>query len=278
MVAMHSAGVSFYRAVATILIASAAISIFVFFFQNFVVTPANELAGKELAIVKKSKGPGKDIIWQKNLRGKQGYYFIYYFNKEKLSVSGGFHYLEMNGSKPARTLQARKATYNPQTQNWLLEECTLTTFKDPAAIESIQNFNTYETTFPDPIDFFYKPNRDPLELNVVELWNEVQERKQTGSGLVPYAVQFHANISFPFMSFIVAIVGVIAGGMGSLRSSGPLIRSLLLSTATIFIYEMLFRLGVNLGVNGLVPPFVAGWGPTVIFFLTAVYLIWRNRR
>ena len=67
MVAVHSAGVSFYRSIRYLLYIGSAAAVFLFFFHNFVVTPMNAMALEEMSIVKKDTGKVKDVIWQKNL-------------------------------------------------------------------------------------------------------------------------------------------------------------------------------------------------------------------
>ena len=304
MVAIQSAGVSFYRAIRPVFVTGALMTVFLFLFQNYVVTPANSMALEEMSIIKKETGVAKDLIWQRNLRGKKGYYFLYYFDRKKNTVIGGFHYLEMADKKiqptnpdpktsptstppsrmeitkrPLRILEAKRATYRPATKDWSMQNAREVFFsEDMKKVKVVKHEEPLIQTFPEGIDFFANPSRDPLELNIGELLEEIRRREEQGFSYTQYEVQLHSNISFPFMCLVVSLVGAIVGGMGSHRSSGPLVRSVLISVATMFLYILVFSLGKSLGNSGVLHPASAGWGPTGIFIAFSLYLIYRNRR
>ena len=279
IIAIQSAGVSFYRAVLPAFLSGIIMSVVLFLFQSFVVTPANEAAGNELNLLKKDTAVMKNVIWQKNLRGREGYYFLYYLDIKNLSVIGGFNYLEVDqNGDPRRMFQAKRAEYIKETGKWkLLDVRILNLTKDLKSTE-IETQNELHIAFPDDITFFINPSRDPMELNVLELIEEIERRKSRGFSYSQYEVQFYANIAFPFMCLIVCMVGVIVGGMGSLRSSGPLIRSILISVATMLLYTLVFNLGKNLGSSEVLPAAAAGFGPTGVFLVLAAVLIYVNRR
>lgn len=276
LVAIYSAGTSFYRAVVSIYIVAATVSVGTIAFQDQVVTPSNRKAEDYLAQYKKNTSQVRDVVWQRNLRGKDGYYFIYFFDREKNRIIGGFHYMEVDEQdRPTRLIQSLSADYN-EDGTW-----TLNVVKD---IKLGKDFSVLKTDvresmrirFPEELAFFSNPRINPAELNLQNLLEEIEFREKYGFSTVPYRVHFHRSLSFPFMVLIVAIVGSVAGSMGSLRSGGPLIRSLLLSTATIFFYQLTFEIGENLGTAGVIPPALAGWGPTGIFALIGAYLIWKR--
>ena len=278
LIAIQSAGVSFYRAIIAVFITGVFTSIFLFAFQNFIVTPSKEKALNELAILKKNTGVAKNLIWQKNIKGKKGYYFLYYLDKNSLKIIGGFNYLEFNKNKPIRMYQAKEAKYNKKTKDWLLKKAILLTFDDDLKVSGVLHYDTIRLILPDDISFFTNPFRDPLELNLLELIDEINRRKSMSFSTVRYEVQFHSNIAYPLMCIILSIVGSIVGGMGSLRSSGPLVRSILISVSTMLLYILAFSLGKNLGNSEVVSPALAGWGPTVFFFLISIGLLFYNKK
>ena len=175
-------------------------------------------------------------------------------------------------------MDAKKAQYNSATEDWTLENVNIIYFNKDRKIERKEFIPSLTEKLPEELEFFSNPYRDPSQMNIFELYSEIQLRDRLGISSNLYRVQLHSNISFPLMCFIVVLVGALAGGMGSLRSGGPLIRSILLSTATIFIYQLTFRLGLSLGNNGVLSPSIAGWGPTFMFFMAAGYLVRKNRK
>lgn len=279
LVAVYSAGISFYRGILVLILSGIFATVFVFLFQNFIVTPVNVMAQDEMSIIRKDTGVVKDVIWQKNLRGREGYYFLYYFDRKKLRVLGGFNYLKVNKNRiPEIMYDAKKALYNQNTRDWTLQNVNILAYDEKGFIKERHYEDQKVLKLPEALEFFSNPTIDPQQLNIFQLNNEIKKRESLGMPTLPYRVQFHANISFPLMCFIVVIVGALAGNSGNLRSGGPLIRSILLSTATILIYQITFRLGVSLGNNGVLSPALAGWGPTLVFFSAAAVLVQKNMK
>ncbi len=279
IVAMQSAGISFYRAVAPVFLTGGLLTIFLFFFNNLVVTSANAAAEEQLSFLKKDMRPVRDLVWQKNLRGRKGYYFIYYLDKSKQRIVGGFNYLEMGADGlPTRMVQAKSAFFQPERNTWILHSVKIIEPGPGMSAPKLTQHDTYETSFPEDYDFFANPSRDPQEMNVIELMRESQRRRSMGFPHAQYDVQLQTSFSYPFLCLIVAVVGAVTGGMGSLRSSGPLIRSILISVGIMFLFLLTFSMSRNLGNSGILHPVVAGWGPIVLFALGAVALVWRNRR
>lgn len=279
MVAIYSGGISFYRTSVTILLFGAFLSIFLFLFQNFIVTPSNEKARETLSLIQKDSAVAKDIIWQKNFRGSRGFYFVYYLDREKERVIGGFHYIELDSrDRPVMMIQAKEAGYDKKKSMWVLKDAESMSFNKDLRVESLKKYEKLETALPEDISFFAHPSRDPSELNVFELREEIDARKKRGLPASLYELEWHMNFAFPLMTFILALVGAIAGASGNLRSTGPLIRSLLISIVTYFVYYLTFRLGVSLGNSGVLSPVVAAWGPTVFYFFAAGFLVYRFRK
>ncbi|MCB1309953.1 MAG: LptF/LptG family permease, partial [Leptospiraceae bacterium] len=271
MVAAFSAGRSFFRCVRPIIIFSLFIALGLFVLNDFVVTGSNRLANEEKKLLEEgtSRARERDAVFQSNLRGREGFYFVYYFDRSRQRILGGFHYLEVQGQHPSRMYQAAAVQYQPETQDWKLELVREVIFNPDISIKAIHVYPEKIMRFPEDVEFFSNPSRDPGELNVFELMREIEKREEMGFPSVDYRVQFHSNLSFPLMCIILTIVGSIGGNMGSLRSGGPLIRALLISIITMFVYYLTFSLVNGLGRNAIVPPALASWGPTGAFFAIA---------
>ena len=86
----------------TVLWSGPVFAVFLFFFQNFVATPANVRAVDEMEALKKGTGALRDVVFQRNIRGEEGWYFIYFLDRERGRILGGFNYLEMEDSRPVK--------------------------------------------------------------------------------------------------------------------------------------------------------------------------------
>lgn len=281
LVAIFAAGISFYRAVAVIFGFAFMLSLVLIAFQNYVVVPSNRVSLDYMEQYRKNTKRKLDVVWQRSFRGKQAFYFVQYLDRENNRIMGGFHILffkpDTTPLRPVRMIEAKNAI-SMGDRDWKLQLVREIFFDEKLNVKDVKLHVELPITLDEDLSFFTRPRRDPSELNLAELLDEIESRESAGFNATDYRVHFHATIAFPFMSFIVAVVGAIAGNMGSLRSGGPLIRALLLSTATIFFYITSIRIGQNLGENNILPPFVAGWAPTVLFAVISVVLVIKHRR
>jgi lipopolysaccharide export system permease protein len=281
LVAIFASGISFYRAVAVIFVFSFLLSAALIVFQNYVVVPSNRISLEYLENYRKNAKRKIDAIWQRSFRGRKAFYFVQYLDRESHRIMGGFHILffdpETTPPRPVRMIEAKSAVLTGNRE-WRLQLVRETLFDETLNVAGVKLHLELPVILDEDLSFFTRPRRDPSELDLAGLLDEIQRLESAGFSATEYRVHFHATIAFPFMCFIVAIVGSIAGNMGSLRSGGPLIRALLLSTATIFFYIVSIRIGQNLGENHIVPPYVAGWAPTTVFALISVVLVIKHRR
>lgn len=278
IVACMSAGVPFFRTIRPIWIAAAVMVPVLFVFQNFLVTPANRLASDEEALLKKETATLKDIVWQKNLKGREGFYFLYYLERKEKKVKGGFNYVQLKDDKPVRMLQANSATYNPAEDSWTLRKVREIVFDGEVSVVSIKNHEELVEKLPDPYEFFENPLLDPEELNLFEVSEEIAKKEKLGFQVSAYYFRFHSILAFPFLCFVVAVIASIAGSGGSHRGQGPLVRALLVSAGAFLIYFLTAGLARSFGTEGIVWPWTAAWFPTVLFLAGAVLLVWRNRQ
>jgi len=284
-IAIFSSGISFYRSILSILIISIFISFFILYLQDKIVVPYNKKSQEYLneykKNIKKMKSP-KDVIFQMNLKGKDSYYFIQYYEPSKKQILGGFHiykYKTINHLEiPEILIEAESAQYDQVNNEWILKKIREIYFDEDLNITKIDFYLEKKYKLVESIDFFENPSKNPTELTLEELRKEIQFRKKYSLDSTTYEVHYYAFLSFPFICMIITIIGAITGNQGGLRSGSPFIRSILLSTITIFMYQIVFRLGLSLGEGGVVSPFIAGWGPLFLFIVITFYLILRHRR
>lgn len=278
IVACMSAGVPFFRTIRPIWIACAVMVPILFVFQNFLVTPANRLAAEEEALLKKDNATLKDIVWQKNLKGREGFYFLYYLERKERKVKGGFNYISLRADRPVRMIQANSALYVPERDIWIFERVREIKFDPDLTVNSVTTHNKLEEKLPDPYEFFENPLLDPEELNLFEVAAEIAKKEKLGFQVSAYYFRFHSILAFPFLCFVVAVIASIAGSGGSHRGQGPLVRALLVSAGAFLVYFLTAGLARSFGTEGIVWPWTAAWFPTVLFLAGAVVLVWRNRQ
>ncbi|MDA0999561.1 MAG: LptF/LptG family permease, partial [bacterium] len=125
-----------------------------------------------------------------------------------------------------------------------------------------------------PADF-KRTGQKPEEMSYLELDKYINTMKLNGVDITAYQVDLWAKLSFPFVSFVLALVGV-PFSLKSQRSGGIALGVAL----TLFIgttYLVIFYMGLSLGHASRLPPVIAAWGPNALFLAGGVYLLARVR-
>ena len=99
--------------------------------------------------------------------------------------------------------------------------------------------------------------------------------KKTGKDPSKALVELYTKISFPFVTFIIIILG--APLSADTRRSG-LALGFGLSLLISFIYWGLLQVSKAYGIKGNVPPVLAAWLPNIIFAAIGIFLIIRIRK
>jgi len=270
LVASMAAGVSFYRIVTPIFIFGGFMWIFMLFLSEVVVRPFNSLAAYEYSLVQKGVGTKTDLVYQLHIKGKEGFYYVYWYDAPTKSVRGGFNYIKLNEKNLADyVISAQNARYNESEKNWKLEKIEEIYFDEHMKVKSYTRYGEKIYTFPESADYFSKPRKKVEEMNIFELSEEIVVRKNKG---VPYAdleVERHAIFAVPIMCLIVVIIGAIAGAYTT-KSAG--VMSLGISVGVVFLYYIMYSTGKSLGENGGIPPWVAVWSTSIFFFGVSFYL------
>lgn len=108
------------------------------------------------------------------------------------------------------------------------------------------------------------------EMTISELGEKVDEMRGRGGDFRPYQVEIHKKFSIPFACIVFGLIGVPLG-IQSRRSGRAL--GFTLSLAIFLIYYVSLTGGESLGDRGVIPPFLAMWGPNIIFSVLGIYLI-----
>lgn len=263
LVSMMAAGVSFYRAISTILFFGFCMWFIVLIFSEFIVRTANKKAANEYSLAMKGVGHKADMVYQLHIRGSEGFYYVYWYDADKQQIRGGFNYIEIHKDNyPKRVITALNAIYQPETKTWKLENVEEQQYDPSLKLIYLEKFPEKIYSFPESAEYFAKPVKTPEQMNFFELNEEIQIRKAKGMPYGELEVERQAIFANPLMSFVVVIIGSIAGTFTK-RSAG--ISSLAITIGIVIVYYILFSAGKSLGENGGLPPSFAVWFTPTLF-------------
>ncbi|EPG73740.1 putative LPS ABC transporter, permease protein LptG [Leptospira fainei serovar Hurstbridge str. BUT 6] len=275
IVAMMSAGVSFHRIVAPIVAFGFLLWFIVFLGTQFIVRPMNKLAKEEQKMITEGTGTLTNMVYQFHFKGKEGFYYIYFYDPVKDEIKGGFNYVKLTREQaPEYVLSSLKAKYNPQADIWKLTEVEETRFDDDLKVKSFERFPEKEYYLPEKPEYFKVPKGSVKEMNIFELSEEKDNRVRKGIGYGDVNIEEHSLFASPFLAVIVTLVGCVAGFFTK-RVAG--VASLGVTLVVILVYFVMSSAFTSVGENGVIPAWFAVW-VTPAIFLGVLYGIYRRMR
>jgi len=153
---------------------------------------------------------------------------------------------------------------------WVISDASVTDFAQKG-LPVRKNYQEMVLPLPETPHDFQIAEKNPEEMNYRELKDYVQKIERDGYNPSKYRTAMHACISFPFISMIMAILGIPLA-LRKERGSGMALGvgySILIS----FIYLVVYSFILELGKGGTLPSFLAAWLGNFIFGLVGVYLL-----
>ncbi len=161
----------------------------------------------------------------------------------------------------ASQLIAQTMTWDPQTKQWLLKDGIERTF--------LSDMDTTEESFQEKVaPFSTPPNRMAVSkaedklLSVRDLTTKINFYRH--SGLAHYAAETNrqAKLATPFVTVIMCLLGM-PFAISTRRKSKIL--NIILSLVIAFAFWWLISMATSIGQNGYINPYLAGWGPVLLF-------------
>ena len=272
VLAMRAGGLSLYRIITPILIACLGISFLTFLANEYIVPFANK-RGEYIRRVKIQKTglqthTQRDKIWYRSENNT--IWQITHYDPSSEKMRGITLYRLDPQNRLTQRIDATEVVWLPAEQHWEFHKGVIHDFTGGGKIKQ----ETFEKkVFPlaeKPKDF-KETGRNPETMNYQELGRYIENLRKSGVNATRYIVDMWAKISAPFISFVLAIVGV-AFSIRSSRSGGAAL-GVAIAIAIGAIYLVLFHASLSFGHAGRLPPILAAWGPNAIFLAGGAYFL-----
>lgn len=179
--------------------------------------------------------------------------------------------------RPVRSQEAEAAVYSQDTHKWTLRGIKNLYFKRNGTLDYIEAVaGTQEVDLPLEPKKLKKDRRKPNELSVRELRDIVDRGDQSGVDTLPYKVDMHGKIAYPFAAFVVSLVG-LKFGYKSERATETA-KGVLLAFFIGISYWFIMSAGRALGLRGDIHPFLAAWMANISILLIISFDAWMSRR
>lgn len=271
--AMKANGISLYRIAFPIFLSAILISIFLFFFSEWITPMANQKADHiKFVEIKKQQDRGSFKQSQVWYRGDDAIFNFNLYNPKTGMIQGVSLYFMTEDFQPRRQISAERAFWsNDQWVGNNVQVIEITAEGLPSITKKARMILPIREK---PIDF-ETVQKSPDKMGFFELKNYIDELVAEGADVTAYLVDMYAKIAFTFVTLILTVIGVIFSVHA--ERSGGVARSIGLGIIIGFSYWIVHAFSVSLGRSGTIPPIFAAWIANAIFIVLAIVFSRRIR-
>jgi lipopolysaccharide export system permease protein len=271
IVAMKAHGVSTYRIMLPLLVLAALITALIFAGNETIVPYAARKATYIWSV--KIKGEEERAFFELNkiwYRGEDVIYNIRLLDPKKDILKGVTIYYFDEAFNLRQRVDAREARWNGN--EWTFCEVTMRNFLPEGEVVR-ETYDEKDIPIPEKPEDFKKGMRNPQEMTYRELKEYVEKLKSDGYDPTRYVVDLHTKVAFPFLTFIMVLIGSPLALAASQGRGGGIAQGVGLSIVIGFVYWLVFAISVAMGQAGTLPPLIAAWAPNVFFGLAGGLIV-----
>ena len=268
IIALKSSGVSIYYLLRPVVFIGLLLSIFIFLLSESIVPITTSKANRiwNVEVKKKSAvtSKGKNI-W---IKGNHAIYHITYYNPANNTILGVALNFFDNNFRLIRRVDAKKGVF--KKGKWI--------FHNIMEQKLDKESNNYRVTFleerEEPFDFLPEDIKRVVkkseEMGFLELYTYIEDIENEGYDASVYKVDLNAKLAFPFVSFIMCLVGTGIASRSKLKES--LSVSIFYGICVAFFYWIFYSFCLSLGYGEMLPPFMAAWAANLVFLCFGILI------
>jgi len=266
--AMKAGGISLRRIAVPLLGVVAVIYFTLLGMSEFIMPWANQNVRLLMGLIIEKKMPAaafkQSQIW---IHSHQAIYNIQLYRPERDILEGITLYRFDPDFRLRERVDARSARW--KDGRWVFSGASVTHFI-PDGFPVRKHYAELILALPETPADFRIAEKNPDEMNYRELRDYVGKIERDGYDASKYRCAMHASFSFPFISVLMALLGIPI----ALRKErgGGITLSVGFSILISFAYWGVFSFCLELGKAGMLPPFLAAWMGNFIFALVGFYL------
>jgi len=274
IVALKAAGIGIFRISLPILRAAFLFSLLLFVLSEAVIPYTTEKANAiwKLEVEKQqdtSSGRYEDI-W---LKGNGAIHHFSFFDQPNGYLRGVSLYRLDQNFRLYERIEADEARLIDGA--WVLFGGLVKSYRSGGDLQ-VTHFKEQIYQLPDLSRDFSRTRRGPEEMNLEELLRSARQVETEGHDPVRFLVDLHLKVSYPFICFIMAFIGL---PLAFWREKGSGITlGIGMGIGLSFIYFVILGLSRSLGYSGLLTPIAAAWLPNIFFIFLGLFLFAFARR
>ena len=274
LTALVVSGLPLTRIAVPILASAFFISVASLLFNELVVPFANRRAEKIMKVDIEGSKRKDSFKYRRNLHYQGNDNRTWYAERYdvKLSVLINVAIQFHEGSRLVKRIDAKKAFWDGS--KWVFVDGAVREFDESG--EKVTTFKRREmperTERPGEIA---KEEIIPEEMSFFELRRHIDKIRRGGGSIDKYLVDLYFKFSFPFTSFIFAVIGT---ALSSAKRKPSMATGFGMTLLISFFYYGILRVGQSLGHSGVLSPLLGAWMGNLIFFAVGAVLLHRANR
>ncbi|MGA7850541.1 MAG: LptF/LptG family permease [Terriglobales bacterium] len=272
--AIKATGISLYRIVVPVLIASMLVAGVLFLSDQLYLPYTNK---RQDALRNQIKGkPAQTYLRpdRKWIFGQHSDIYYYQFFDPDRDVFGGVSVFQFDPHtfQITHRITADRAHWSAPMSRWVYEQGWERSLRGPA-IESYRKFDA--ATYPElaePPAYFKKEIKQSSEMSYDELRRYIYDLEQSGFDVVRLRVQLQKKIAYPLITLVMAILAIPFALSAGKRSA---VAGVATAIGIGVVYWTINGLFEAMGNLSQLPPAVAAWSPDLVFGFVGGYLILR---
>jgi LPS export ABC transporter permease LptF/LPS export ABC transporter permease LptG len=270
--AMKATGISIYRIIVPVLLATALMATGLFFFDQFYLPHANKRQDALRNLIK-GKPPqtylNPDRKWIFGQHSDIYYYQLFDSDRDQFGRLSIFQF-DPATFQLSKRIYAERAHWEDSVHRWVCTQGWERDLRGPA----IQGYRTFVVdTFPavsEPPSYFKKEVKQSSEMNYEELRRYIKDLQQSGFDVVRLRVQLAKKFAFPLITLVMAVLAIPFALASGRRGA---VTGVATAVGIAVVYWTVSGLFEAMGNISQLPPVLAAWSPDVIFALVGGYLI-----
>lgn len=269
IIALKSAGVSFYHLLKPMAAMGLLMSFFMFFLSEAVVPltvgRANHIwlreVRKEAAVLSRTKN-----IW---IKGNRSIIHITHYDPAPPTIYGVTLNFFDEGFRLARRVDAPRGHY--QQGRWVLHDAMEQSLNPQDGHYTVRFYAQRVEKLDIIPEDLKQAAKKSEEMSFKELYAHTRRIESEGYDATSLRVDLYSKFAFPFVCLLLSLVGTGIAVRGRLREGIPV--SIVYGLGIAFLYWVFYSFSVSLGRGEMLPPLLAVWAPNFVFLCLGVLML-----
>ncbi len=278
LIVMRACGISLYRVALPLLAFGALASALLFGLEERVLANANRQADQLNQRIRTGTARTLDILNRRWVVGRNGvvYHYEYFEPRRKELMQLSTYEFDARNWSIVRRSYVDSASFDKSSllagrsgAGWITRQGWMREIDGSGQVRAYVPFNGRPVTLEAP-DYFGTEQPEADRMTYAGLRRYIAEMRAAGFNVVPFLVDLHQKVSFPFVTIIMTLLAVpfavTTGRRGALYGIG-------VGIVLAMVYWTANNLFGAVGDAGLLSPVLAAWAPNILFGGGAAYLL-----